>query len=648
MTLFRQILLMIIVCFSLNLVGVLWLEFNSTRNYLANQLESDLNNTSTSLSMALQPHLQSDDKVMIESTINTYFDGGFYESIELETFVDEKTISRKNPVRIAGVPEWFINLDLLNIPQQETTITDGWMQAGTLKIKGHPGFAYKQLWEAFTAMFIWIFCLSIAVIIFTGFGIRVLLGPLRKIQKKAQEIQERKFGNALELPATKELKQVTEAINKMTEKLKEQFQEEARLHDKLKQQAFQDPTTGLGNRSFFNRQLNAWLEESAHGSVLLLELNGLETIKKRDGFTQRDDVVKAAAQRLLNVFNPDNGHVACRLSVNEFAVLVQGADLQAIEYKLEQLQQTLESPHFTKQFYDEPIFYIGTVVVKEKTEATKLMGMVDSALQQARQSAKHINIVQQNKENTASTLVKTELRDKILGAINNANLGFSRQPVIEFNKPQDTLHFEAFAQLKLKDLGSINAASFISVLDEYELGQVFDKKVIETIFAHINKHPDKSYAINLTASALKDENFILWLIDIIRANSHLAAHICFEFSEESVIYNRERIENLCYQFTNMGIQFGVDRVGRNFSSLSYLQSIHPNYVKIDHAYTQMALSNKDDAYFVGSLCTTIHNLDVAVIATRVENEAQLEILKEYHFDGYQGFIYKPEHFEISQ
>ena len=431
MTLFRQILLVIIVCFSVNLVGVLWLEFQSTRTYLTNQLESDLNNTSTSMSMALQPHLQAEDKVMIDSTINTYFDGGFYERIELEIYQDDSKIVKTNPVAVQGVPSWFIELDLLKIPEQETIITDGWMQAATLKIAGHPGFAYMQLWNAFMAMCWWIGGLSVAVIFFTAFGIRVLLTPLHRIQVKAQQIQERNFGQPLKLPKTLELRQVTEAINRMTDKLRDQFNEEARLHDKLKQQAFQDATTGLGNRSFFNRQLRAWLEDSPHGAVFILELNGLENIKKRDGFTKRDEVVKAAAQRVQNVFNPDNGHVTCRLSASEFAVLVQGVDEQDLAEKLSQLSETLNSPHFTQSFYDQPIFHIGAVLVQRSMETPQLMGLVDNALQQARQSVDHIHVVKQTVDNDQAPILKTELRDKMVEAINTASLGFSRQPVFQ-------------------------------------------------------------------------------------------------------------------------------------------------------------------------------------------------------------------------
>lgn len=646
MTLFRQMLALIVVCFSINLVGVLWLEFDSTRNYLANQLESDLNNTSTSLSMALSPHLAEEDEVLIESTLNAYFDGGFYEQIELTLLSSGKVINKQLPIYIKGVPKWFVDLELLKVPQVSTTITSGWMQAGELTIKGHPGFAYKQLWDAFVAMSSWIFGLSIIVIFFTAAGINMLLRPLERIRIKAEQIQERNFGEALELPATRELRSVTDAINRMTDKLKEQFSEEARLHEKLKHQAFQDATTGLGNRAFFNRQFKAWLDEQHNGALIMLELLGLDEVKKNDGFNKRDELVKMASQFMQNTFNPDNGHVTTRLSANEFAIIVNGVDREKLESQLKQLNQVILSPNYQSNFYTSHICNIGAVLIQQNAEVSQLLSMVDTALQTSRNELKAFEIVQQT-ESSEQTIQKTDLKQMVLSAINNSSLGFARQPVFNFDNDKQPMHFEAFAQLLIQDAGPMNAASFISVLDEFELGKAFDKKVVELILAHMKTEPENTYAVNLTASALKSDNFIEWLINKLKTSTQDVSKICFEFSEESVIYNLEKIEPLCAALRQLGIEFGVDRVGRNFSSLSYLQSIHPNYVKIDHAYTQMALSNKNDAYFVGSLCTTIHNLDVAVIATRVENEEQLQVLKEYHFDAYQGYIYKPEAFSVS-
>ena len=44
--------------------------------------------------MALTPHLAVENNVLIESTINAYFDGGFYEQIELTVLASGQVINK--------------------------------------------------------------------------------------------------------------------------------------------------------------------------------------------------------------------------------------------------------------------------------------------------------------------------------------------------------------------------------------------------------------------------------------------------------------------------------------------------------------------------------------------------------------------------
>ena len=643
MTLFRQILMVILLGFAANLLGVLWLQFDSTRDYLVSQLESDLENASTSLNMRLSPLIAAEDRVSVDSTLQAYFDGGFYEKVELKLLTTGEVITKENQIKVEGVPDWFVAMDFIQVPEIESVITDGWMQSGVILIKGHPGFAYKELWSSVVAMTSWISSLSIILILLAGLGVNIVLLPLERIRKKATELQERKFGSPIPLPKTLELKVVTQAINKMTDKLQEQFEEEARLHNKLKDQAFRDAVTGFGNRAFFNGQLTAWLDDSANGTIVFIELLGLEAIKNKDGWHKRDEVVQTAANYIKSTFGES---IMCRLSANEFALIADGADKSKAESLLQQLSADFSSNSFSSQFCDERIFNIGAVHVNKAASNSDILSLADNAMHQARSLNEGIYYCDQATEQQ-NTMSRTSMKEAVEQALEQKMFGFSRQPIFSFAGEEKAEHYEVFATLDIEQIGHINANSFISVLDEFDFGASFDQKVIEQVITHISNGSDKHYAINLTASALKQQSFIEWLIRTLRSveNRH---QLCFEFTEESVIYNRELIEYLCDQLSEFGVQFGVDRVGRNFSSLSYLQSIKPTYVKVDHAYTKMALNSDSEAYFVGSLCTTIHNLDIMVIATRVENQKELELLNDYHFDAYQGYVHRPERFELNK
>jgi EAL domain-containing protein (putative c-di-GMP-specific phosphodiesterase class I) len=46
----------------------------------------------------------------------------------------------------------------------------------------------------------------------------------------------------------------------------------------------------------------------------------------------------------------------------------------------------------------------------------------------------------------------------------------------------------------------------------------------------------------------------------------------------------------------------------------------------------------DSRFFIGSLCSAAHSLDITVIAEGVETEQQWELLKELNLDAIQGYI----------
>mgnify|MGYP002700847343 FL=1 len=61
MTLFRQINSLLFGLFLLVMVSLVYFQFTQTRDFMRLQMQSDLNNTMTSLGLMLQPHIETGD-----------------------------------------------------------------------------------------------------------------------------------------------------------------------------------------------------------------------------------------------------------------------------------------------------------------------------------------------------------------------------------------------------------------------------------------------------------------------------------------------------------------------------------------------------------------------------------------------------------
>ena len=47
--------------------------------------------------------------------------------------------------------QWFIDMNLFKAIHDKRVVTSGWMQLAEVEIISHPGAAYEQLWQGFTA-----------------------------------------------------------------------------------------------------------------------------------------------------------------------------------------------------------------------------------------------------------------------------------------------------------------------------------------------------------------------------------------------------------------------------------------------------------------------------------------------------------------
>ena len=102
MTLYRQLLATMLILFGLLFAATYWVQFNSTRTYLAQQQETTVINTATSLGLALTPYLENGDKVGAESVIQAIFDGDIIAWSVWTCWLPRMSLSRKIPTIFRG------------------------------------------------------------------------------------------------------------------------------------------------------------------------------------------------------------------------------------------------------------------------------------------------------------------------------------------------------------------------------------------------------------------------------------------------------------------------------------------------------------------------------------------------------------------
>jgi diguanylate cyclase (GGDEF)-like protein len=644
MTLYRQLIIFTLVLFFILFTGTWFAKLETTRSFLADQLESHAQDTATSLGLSISQHVLANDMPTVETMINAVFDRGYYKRIALNDIKQKVLIERILDVTIENVPAWFIRWIPLETPEVEANIMAGWRQAGAVYVKSHPGYAYKTLWEDVVRTTLWFLACGIFVLIAGGFGLRVLLRPLVLVERQADALCRKEYEIQEKIPWTKELRRVVEAMNRMTIKIKEMFEEQVAHAEGFRERAYHDPLTGLGNRRYFDTQITARLDRrdmATKGIVLLVQIQDLDVLNRQRGFQAGDDLLKRAAVLIQESASPFVNAVLARLTGGDFGIFLPDAppcEAEAIAAGLANKLGQLAAEQLTPT---DNVGHVGASTYEGSTTMARLLSEADLALRAAKQTGPNAwNVRAITEETDKMPLGQNQWKDTLERALQERRISLDAQPVVKTADRSQVLHLEIFSRIVLEDGKFLSAGVFMPLAERLKLVSTLDRLVIEeTMLLDRSRIGADRVAVNVSPASLQDDSFQTWLKDALRTLPPSAPRIVFEFSEFGAVQNLNLVKDFSAAARGFGHATALDHYGQSFSNLGYLKSLKPEYVKIDRAYTgELKDEGSDSRFFIGSLCSVAHSIDIEVIAEGVETEQQVQILKGLNLDGIQGYV----------
>jgi diguanylate cyclase (GGDEF)-like protein len=618
------------------MISLVYFQFTQTRDFMRQQMQSDLNNTMTSLGLMLQPHIETGDMVSAETLINVIFEGGFYRKVTLKWLADGKQQTWENPVVIEGVPQWLTDLDVFGIQKKESVITSGWMQLATLEVEAHPALGYQQLWQIMNDTLMILSLLFIISIFMLRFRLNRILKPLHDIALQAKQLGQRNFEQDIALPQTTELKDVVTAINSMSGQLKQVFLTLDQEVRGLKEDKLIDQVSQLPNRQYLSAQINNWLNEPGFGGLILTKFDWLEDIHSKYGYQGRDQIIKVLSERMVAELPSIAEGVIARIANTEFAFLLTKAEHHQIESYLQTLIRIINQEISKAGCNANTKFALGVSQRIENMQPSDLLSQSDNALQQALKEGKishWIDAQQSQKYN------REQWRTKLENAINNNHFMFQWQTVSDMCS-EEIIQRELYCRLSIDDK-IVTAAEFMPFIELLSLGAQLDRCLLETIEQeNIMAQSKQPVAINLTHDSLQDPEFAPWLDKFLQQSKH-TQQMLFEMPESALISSFEQCKKLTELIRFAGAKVGVDQCGRQMGSLDYLQKLQPHYVKLDQSFAFYEKLNQGNE-MCRALINVANGLNIDVIITGIENKEQLQQFTSLRADGYQGYISAPQ------
>ncbi|MBZ9711868.1 EAL domain-containing protein [Deinococcus multiflagellatus] len=114
--------------------------------------------------------------------------------------------------------------------------------------------------------------------------------------------------------------------------------------------------------------------------------------------------------------------------------------------------------------------------------------------------------------------------------------------------------------------------------------------------------------------------------------------LVFEVTESERFPDLDMLRRILARYRAEGARVALDDLGAGYTSLSYLDELRPDIVKLDRALSQNLTPNDPRVGLLAALIAYAHDLEIQVVAEGVEDLDSLRLLRELGADYAQGYV----------
>ncbi|WP_070000342.1 putative bifunctional diguanylate cyclase/phosphodiesterase [Cellulosilyticum sp. I15G10I2] len=422
--------------------------------------------------------------------------------------------------------------------------------------------------------------------------------------------------------------------------------EQKRVEERLNSLVYYDALTQLPNRLSFEEKVTKLItnKRRAHKkfALLYMDIDNFKNINDTLGHLAGDMLLKHIADILKeHIQKPD---LAARLSGDEFAVIFENInDRQEVITKIYKLLKYLRTPWhlYNQQFFIS--FSIGIALYPEHgSDLPLLLKHADMAMYAVKKNMKD-NYCFYLHEMEEQSLKHITMVNELRQAIDNEEFVLYYQPIMDLANG-DLIAVEALIRWIHPIRGMISPMEFIPLAEETGLIYTIGKWVLKTALMQKKYWEDQGYppvkmSINVSGKRVTQDELIDEIRQVLSETQIKSDEIQMEVTETAVMEDIKASTRILKQIKDMGIKIALDDFGAGYSSLTYLQKLPIDIVKLDRDFIKNISSQGQGNVIVESIIKLTHELDLEIVAEGIETNEQLEFLKINKCDYGQGYLF---------
>ncbi len=419
------------------------------------------------------------------------------------------------------------------------------------------------------------------------------------------------------------------------------------MSEKILEISIYDSLTRLPNRQMLMHKIEelcvAKHTDTSGFAVLFVDLDNFKYINDTFGHSSGDELLIEVAKRLKGCTRKTD--TVARFGGDEFIII------------LEELKETLKiqvvADAIVSALQKDVRLNVGHVVnvscsvgisvyPLDTRNHEELIKYADIAMYKAKDEGKN-RYRFYNNEMSSQSLRISKLKNILKDAEKCGEIYLKYQPIVCAQTLQ-VKGLETLARWNNVHFGEIPPIEFIALAEQNGHIKNLGRWIIERSCEQIGKGYFKEYgldelAINISGLQIKESDFITYVANAVKNGGLEPRNLLLEVTETMLIENLSLASRTLGALREMGFRIALDDFGTGFSSLSYLQKLPIDIVKIDKSFIDLILDDKKSMDIVRTIIDLSHCLGKEVIAEGIEHQEQCELLKEAGCDRLQGYLF---------
>jgi EAL domain-containing protein (putative c-di-GMP-specific phosphodiesterase class I) len=187
--------------------------------------------------------------------------------------------------------------------------------------------------------------------------------------------------------------------------------------------------------------------------------------------------------------------------------------------------------------------------------------------------------------------------------------------------------------------GAIPPARFIPIAEQAGMMDQLGEFVLRRALCDATRWPNYYVAVNLSPMQVRDRKFVDLVAAVLAETRIPASRLVLEVTEGVLIDNPEAAKSRLDDLRALGLKLALDDFGSGYSSLTYLQRLPFDKLKVDRGFVAALDHSANAGVIIQAIVALGRALNLSILVEGIETEEQRALVRLAGCDEMQGYLF---------